>query len=164
MNAYAIKPMQSEHSQTVIEIFNYYARETYSAFYSQPLSYGDMAKFEAMSGGYPRLVALTAEGAVAGFGLLRPYHPADTLKRTAEICYFVDTIHTRRGIGTLLLQGLLEAGRQIGVHNIIATICARNEESIAFHCKHGFLECGRIQKAGVKFGHEYDIVLMQRQI
>ncbi len=164
MNAYCVKPMQAEHGQTVVGIFNFYVRESYATFFSQPLSYSSFAQIEAMSEGYPRLVAQTAEGRVVGFGMLRPFHIADTLKRTAEICYFIETVHTRRGVGTLLLQGLLEAAPPMGIHNIIATICARNEESIAFHCKHGFVECGRIQKVGVKFGHEFDIVLMQRQL
>jgi len=35
---------------------------------------------------------------------------------------------------------------------------------IEFHLKNGFRECGRFMKVGRKFGEDFDVVWMQKQL
>lgn len=37
-------------------------------------------------------------------------------------------------------------------------------DSLAFHRKHGFEDCGRFKGVGRKFGEDFDIVWMQRHL
>lgn len=48
--------------------------------------------------------------------------------------------------------------------NLLASISSRNEQSLAFHRKRGFVECGRLRDVGVKFGKSFDVVWMQKRV
>ncbi|MHB9068679.1 MAG: GNAT family N-acetyltransferase, partial [Pirellulaceae bacterium] len=89
---------------------------------------------------------------------------ASTLSRTAEVTYFISPEFTKRGIGTALLKRLSDEAILRGIDLLVASISSKNEESIAFHRKNGFRECGRFERAGRKNEQDFDIVWMQRRL
>lgn len=97
---YHFEPLSEDHRQPVSDLFNHYIAHSHAAFPEVPLSYDFFTRFLEMTRGYPARVAKEAFGDVAGFAFLRPYHPAETFRRTAEIAYFILPEHTRRGLGT----------------------------------------------------------------
>lgn len=160
---YNFEPLAAEHRGSVMAIFNHYVTHGFAVYFDQPVPESFYDRMLEFTGGLPAVAARDASGRVVGFGTLRPYHPAGSFRRTAEIAYFLHHDHTRKGLGGLLLQHLLEAGRQRGIVNIIASVSSRNEPSLEFHRKQGFRESGRLLRIGNKHGQEFDIVLMQRQ-
>ncbi len=158
------EPMAEGHGRAVIDIFNHFITHGFAAYPDQPVPYEFFDRFLQITQGSPAFVAKVASGQVVGFGFLRPFHPADTLRRTAELTYFLSPEFTKRGIGTALLNRLIEEAIPLGVDSLVASISSRNEASIAFHRKNGFRECGRFQRAGRKNGEDFDIVWMQRHI
>ena len=152
------------HGQAVIDIFNHFVTHSFAAYPDQPVPHEFFGRFQQMTQGYPAFVATLDSGRVVGFGFLRPFHPASTLRRTAEVTYFISPEYTKRGIGTALLNRLIEEAIPMGIDSLVASISSKNEESIAFHRKNGFRECGRIQRAGRKSDQDFDIVWMQRQL
>ncbi len=160
----ALKPMAECHGRAVIDIFNHFVTQGFAAYPDQPVPYEFFNRFQHMTQGYPAFVATVDSGRVVGFGFLRSFHPANTLRRTAEVTYFVSPEFTKRGIGTVLLNRLIEDASPMGIDSLVASISSRNEESIAFHRKNGFRECGRFERAGRKNDQDFDIVWMQRQL
>jgi L-amino acid N-acyltransferase YncA/mannose-6-phosphate isomerase-like protein (cupin superfamily) len=160
----ALEPMAEGHGPAVIEIFNHYVTQSFAAYPDQPVPREFFARFQQMIQGYPAYVAVVDSGQVAGFGFLRPFHPANTLRRTAEVTYFIAPQFTKQGIGSTLLKQLMDDAARRGIDSLVASISSRNEESIAFHRKNGFRECGRFERAGRKNGQEFDIVWMQRHL
>mgnify|MGYP001099309595 CR=1 FL=1 len=59
---------------------------------------------------------------------------------------------------------LIEEAVPMGIDSLVASISSKNEESIAFHRKNGFRECGRFEWAGRKNDQDFDIVWMQRRL
>lgn len=162
--SYRIVPLADEHAPQVMAILNHYIENGFAAYFDQPLPAYFFERLRGMTLGYPALIALDDVGAVAGFAFLHAYHPAPTLRRTAEATYFIHPEHTRRGLGKLLLDQLIGRASSMGVDNIIASISSLNEDSIAFHGRNGFVECGRLAAAGSKFGRDFDVVYMRRSI
>ena len=160
----SLEPMAECHGHAVIDIFNHFITNSMAAYPEEPVSYEFVDRFLQMIQGYPSLVVTVDPGRVVGFGFLRPFHLASTLRRTAEVTYFILPEFTRQGIGTALLNCLIEQTVPMGIDNLVANISSKNEESIAFHRKNGFRECGRIQQAGRKCGQDFDIVWMQRRL
>jgi phosphinothricin acetyltransferase len=159
-----LEPMAECHGREIIDIFNLYVRQSFAAYPDQPVPHEFFARFQQMTQGYPAYVAKVASGQVAGFGFLRPFHLASTLRRTAEVTYFLSPQFTKQGIGTALLNRLIEEALPRGIDSIVASISSKNEESIAFHRKNGFRECGRFERAGRKHDQDFDVVWMQRQL
>ncbi len=156
--------MAEGHGRAVIDIFNHFITHGFAAYPDQPVPYEFFDRFLQITRGSPAYVAKAASGQVVGFGFLRPFHPAETLRRTAELTYFLSPEFTRRGIGTALLNRLIEEATGLGVDSLVASISSKNDASLAFHRKNGFRECGRFQRAGRKNGEDFDIVWMQRHI
>jgi phosphinothricin acetyltransferase len=71
---------------------------------------------------------------------------------------------TGKGLGTVLVTHLIEAGREQGIATVLAGISSRNEGSIRFHERLGFVACGRFREIGEKKGQLFDVVWMQRMV
>jgi len=164
MGDYFFEDLSENHRQPVIDIFNFFIRTTHAAFPGQEMGYDLFDRFLSMSQGYPRMAIKGAAGEVVGFAFLRPYHFADSFKRTAEITYFIMPEHTRKGLGTAILELFTKKCREKGVDTILASVSSRNEGSLGFHCKNGFRECGRLQRVGRKLGEDFDVVWLQKHL
>jgi len=161
---YTLEPLAEAHRKAVIDIFNHYVAHSFAAYPEATVGYEVFDRFLEMSKGYPAVAAKTEAGEVAGFAFLRPYHHADTFQRTAEITYFILREHTGKGLGGAILDRFIEQARKMGVDNFLASISSRNQESLEFHRRHGFRECGNFQEVGRKFGQSFDVVWLQRRI
>jgi L-amino acid N-acyltransferase YncA len=147
-----------------MRIFNHYIEHSYAAFPEKPVPVPFFEKLREMSIGYPFYVVETDDKTVVGFGFLHAYRPMEVFRRSAEVSYFIHPDHCRKGLGTILLDQFINDGKTRGIDTLIATISSKNPESIMFHRKHKFQECGRLQRVGRKFGTDFDIVIMQRML
>ncbi len=161
---YAFEKMSDSHRQAVIDIFNYFVRQSYAAYLENPVDYDFFDQFLKMSHGYPALVIKNAAQQVMGFGFMRPHHFADSMKRAAEVTYFILPENTRMGLGSRMLVFFEDEAKKRGIDSLLANISSRNQESIEFHLKNGFRECGRFHKVGRKFGEDFDVVWMQKML
>lgn len=161
---FTLEPMAEDHGRAVIDIFNHFVTRSFAAYPDQPVPYEFFARLQQMTQGYPAYVAMVDPGQVVGFGFLRPFHPANTLQRTAEVSYFISPEFTNLGIGKALLNRLIREAVPRGIDSLVASISSRNDQSIAFHRRNGFRDCGRFERAGRKNGEDFDIVWMQRHI
>lgn len=164
MDNYSFEDLGESHRQPVIEVFNFFIRTTHAAFPGQEMGYDLFDRFLEMSQGYPRVAIKGVTGEVVGFAFLRPFHFADSFKRTAEIIYFIMPEHTRKGLGTAILELFTRKCREIGIDTILASVSSRNGGSLGFHRKNGFQECGRFIKVGRKWGEDFDVVWLQKHL
>ena len=147
-----------------LEIFNLYIVNAFAGCGEVPASLGTIRRMVAECGNLPAVAVRDHEGALAGFGLLRPYSPLPAFSHAVMITVFISPKHTRQGIGARMLSYMEEAARRCGVTTVLAHISSRNEPSLAFHRKQGFMEAGRFRDIGSKCGSLFDVVWMQKSI
>lgn len=155
--------MTSQHAEGVMSIFNFYAINSFSAYPEKMLPVEFFKHFLEMTKGYPAYVIKIDEN-IAGFCFLRAYNPFPVFAKTAEISYFIDNRHLRKGLGVKCLQKLEEDAANMGISSLLASITSENKESISFHKKNGFIEYGCLPSVGLKFGKAFDIIWMGKQI
>ncbi|MFW9902382.1 MAG: GNAT family N-acetyltransferase, partial [Candidatus Thorarchaeota archaeon] len=109
-------------------------------------------------------IILEIENKIAGFALLRNYLPYENFKHTGQLSYFIKPEYTNKGFGTILLNKLVEDAIKIGINYFFVHISSLNEQSLNFHKKHGFIECGRLTNIAMKFDMSFDIIFMQKVI
>lgn len=129
------------------------------------------------SGAHPAIVAVsdgigdgigddigeeTDGSGIVGFGSLAPYRSRPAYSTTVEDSVYVRRDCQRRGIGRLLLTGLLGLATDHGFHTVIARIVDGHEASIGLHRAAGFEMVGVEREVGRKFGRWLDVVVMQR--
>jgi len=119
---------------------------------------------EITSAGFPYLVALL-DGRVVGYSYASLYRTRPAYRFTVENAIYLAPDSHRRGVGTMLLQRLIDGCEVLGFRQIIAVIGdSANAGSIGVHTKAGFQMIGLHPDVGFKFGRWLDIVMMQRAI
>lgn len=110
--------------------------------------------------GYPLLV-FELDGKVVGFATFGPFRPRPAYKYSIEHSVYVHKDYRGQRIATQLLNKLIDIANELNYAIMIAGIDAENHGSIKIHEKLGFKFCGRIAKAGFKFGRWLDLGLYQ---
>jgi len=159
---YEMRHAEDTDAEAVIHVFNHFVRTSFAVFHSVEVEVSFFERLRSMAGKFPMHVIESPEGTVVGLAMARPYHWADTLRRTAEVAIVILPEHTRQGIGGRILKQLETDARAHGVDTLLGCASSRNEQSIAFQKAHGFVECGRFQRVGRKFNEDFDFVWLQK--
>jgi L-amino acid N-acyltransferase YncA len=162
-NESPVRPARDDDLPRIREIFNVYVRESFAAYPEHEVDrdFFQMLHRDRVSS---PIYVVDCAGDIAGFGMIRPYLPFPSFRTAAQVSYFICPGYTRKGLGTLLLERLIRHARAQGVHTLLANISSRNDVSLQFHAKHGFIECGRLKGIGEKFGEHFDVVWMQKEV
>jgi L-amino acid N-acyltransferase YncA len=163
MVEHTIREARDADRRQIVDVFNYHVRNSFAAYPDTEAGLGFVDALRNMAKGFPFLV-IEVDQRVVGFGLMRRYHNYETFKRTGLLTYFLLPEYTGLGWGSELLDRLIREAVARGMDNLLASISSRNEQSLAFHKKHGFVECGRLRDVGVKFGKSFDVVWMQKRV
>jgi L-amino acid N-acyltransferase YncA len=161
MVSYSLEEMTSQHRTPVIDIFNYYISNSFAAYPEQPVDYEFFSRFLEITRGYPAVVIKDNTGTIVGFAFLHPYRPGSAFRRAAEITYFIHPQHTGKGLGSSILERFASGAKELGIDTLLANISSQNDQSLRFHSKNGFQECGRFRRIGRKFDEDFDVVWMQ---
>ena len=157
------KPMADEDRKEIIDIYNYYIENSFSAYSDTIVPYSFFDRFLERTQNYPAF-SIMVNDKIAGFCFLRAYNPFPTFTECAEITYFIHKDYTGKGIGRMALDKLEEEARVKGITTILASIASENYESLVFHQKNGFVECGRFKRIIKKMNKRFDIIWMQKMI
>lgn len=147
-----------------MDIFNHYIENSFAAYPENTLPSQAFDIILQRSNGFPTGSIRDEKGKIIGFGMLRAHNAISTFSRTAEVAYFIHPDYTGRGLGKMLLDFLERGALEQGITNILANISSLNPNSIKFHQKNGFMECGRFKKVVRKKGREFDIIWMQKML
>ena len=158
---YRVRNVETDDGPAVVEIFDYFVESSFAAYPEGKVGPDFFDKLRMLSSGYPFVVVETNEREVVGFAMLRPFYMIDSFKRSAELTYFLLPEHTGKKLGSRILRSFIEQARKMGIDTLLASISSLNEQSIRFHEKHGFAECGRFRRVGRKHGRDFDVVWMQ---
>lgn len=153
----------SSDAPRIAEIFNYYVEHTEVIFSNSVHTPHSMEeKLRKMDIGlkYPFFVA-EAEGRVVGYAYVHTWMPDPVYGRTLETTVYLDRDCRGKGVGSRLLQLLIDACRQTDAHVLVAMITGGNTPSERMALKLGFRKAGVIRESGFKFGRYWDDVLYE---
>ena len=104
------------------------------------------------------------EGAVVGWAALSPVSSRCVYKGVAELSIYIDETVRGSGIGTKLLNRIIEESETQGIWTLQSGIIQDNKASILLHLKCGFREVGYREKiAQNAHGDWKNTVLMERR-
>ena len=162
----SLRPVTAADLDAVSEIFAWYVQHTVTTFEEAPRAVREWDELRVLLNGLglPFLVA-EADGGIAGYSYASPWRQKPGYRHTVEDSVFVAHDLTGRGIGRLLLGGLLSSCSAAGTRQVIAVIAdSVDPASAALHEAFGFTEAGRLKRVGCKHGRWIDTLLMQRSL
>lgn len=158
---YKIREFIDGDQLAIIDIFNYFIRESFAAYLENEVN---LQFFNTLKGAAKVFFVLEADKKIVGFSFIKPYLNYENFNHTGALTYFILPQYTDKGLGTRMLNSLIKAARAKKISHLLAHISSRNHQSLRFHKKHGFEECGRLKGIGRKFNEPFDVIWLQKII
>ncbi len=153
--------------ELVQAIYSFYVTRTSASFEEAPPSVEEMTRRMLKNTVERRLPYLVAEseGEVIGYTYAGPFRFRSSYRYTIEDSIYVAPSVTRRGVGSTLLNALIDRCTELGYRQMIGVIGdSANHGSINLHRRLGFRQEGVLRGVGLKFGRWVDVVIMHRPL
>jgi len=119
---------------------------------------------EHMEGKYTVYVYKEGE-AVLGYLSIGPYRKGrGAFRNTAEVSYYVDFTHHRKGIASKLMLKAIEHCHEKEIKTLLAFLYSHNKSSIDFMKRFGFEQWGLFPRTAESKGKEFDHVVYGKRI
>lgn len=148
-------------AQAIATIYNEAIENTVATFDTETKTIANREEWlRQHSDKYPVVVA-EVDGVVAGFASMTRWSDRAAYDDTAEISIYILPHYHNQGIGRKLMEAIIMAGKEGGLHCILSRITQGNDKSIYLHEQFGFRTVGVLQEVGKKFGKVLDVTMMQ---
>ena len=156
-----IRPASCVDLAEINAIYNYYIAHSTCVWITQLCSDSERkAWYEEHGQSMPVLVA-EHDGCVVGWGAFGSFRAAYTAAGVLEDSIYVHHDFHRQGIGSRMLQTLIDSARRSGIRSILANISADQAPSIRLHERFGFQKVAHLRDVGQKFDRRFDAVYLQ---
>lgn len=153
MEAVRVLDATQAHVNAIWEIYNEAVVNTTASWDLEPVSLESRQVWmaERQAAGFPILVA-ESDGEVLGFASYGTYRPKAGFDTTVEHSIYCAPGARGLGVGSQLMEQLIDRARRGGVHVMLGVLDADNTASLGFHRRFGFVESVTVPEAGRKFG------------
>jgi len=159
-----IRPATIEDAAAVAEIYNQGIEDRVATYETTRRSAEDQRTWlQSIAGRYPVVVA-EIDGEIIGWAGAGLYRDRECYRGIGEFSMYVHRDWRRRGVGDLLLAGLISEAERLGLWKLLSRIFPFNEASRALCRKHGFREVGVYEKHARLDGEWLDVVIVERLI
>lgn len=156
-----IRSAQVSDLPKLLEIYNEAVRNTTATFDLEEQTLEQRrAWYSHYSKSHPLLVAEHLNE-VVGYSCLSRYRAKPAYDHTVESSVYIGASHWGKGIGTALMQHLLQKASELGHHVVVAGITDGNDASVRLHERLGFQYVGCFREVGFKFGAWQDVHFYQ---
>lgn len=148
-------------------IYTHYVLNTTITFNTKvrtPAEWRQRFHDHVLEGPYHLLVATGGDDEVVGFVETLRFRPKPAYDRSAELSIYVAPDAVGSGVGSALMRTLIERLATTSFHRLLAIITLPNDQSVAFHRRHGFEHRGTLTEAGYKFGEYLDVAYFERAL
>jgi L-amino acid N-acyltransferase YncA len=157
-----IRPAKPDDITAITDIYNEAILTTDATFDTETKTIESQKEWFGNHGSRNPVIVAENETKVIGWASLSKWSDRRAYSDTAEISVYVKDGYRGQGAGRQLIERIVQAGAEAGLHTIISRIIAGNDESIHLHEIFGFEHIGVMKEVGIKFGRLLDVVLMQK--
>ena len=152
-----IRAAAQKDAQAICGIYNHYVKNTVISFEEQPVSIHEMEeRIRETTANFPWLVWEEA-GEILGYAYVNKYRDRSAYRYSAEISIYLKNGQEGKGLGTFLMERLIDETRNSGIHALIAGITLPNKRSVAIHEKFDFEKIAHFREVGFKLNKWLDV-------
>jgi phosphinothricin acetyltransferase len=161
-----VRPVAAADLDKIAGIFARYVTDSVATFEEVPPTVAQwQRRLDELAARPLPFLAAEVGGGVVGYAYASPWRPKPAYRHTVEDTVYLAPEWTGKGLGRLLLQGLLAECARAGVRQVIAVIADTGDPtSAALHHACGFVDAGRLRAVGHKHGRWVDTLLLQRDL
>lgn len=161
-----IRDVLSEDAERIQEIYSPYVADTTISFEITVPNKLEMKRRieKALSNEFPYIVAENETGTVVGYAYADKFGEREAYRYSFTISIYLDMKVQSRGIGQKLYDELEKRMKKMGIVQVVSAITGKNQKSLKFHEKNGFIKIGHFPNIGYKMGEWHDIIWMNKTI
>lgn len=164
VNTEMIRKVRIQDATDIVAIYNRYIVDTTITFDTEPVSVDEMRnRIHDIASCFPYFV-YEHQGRVVGYAYVHQWKERAAYARTLETTVYLSPDAFHSGIGTTLMQHVIDECRSLGYRVLIACITAENTGSLEFHKSLGFTQVSFFHNVGEKFGRLLDVIDMELQL
>jgi len=164
VSTHSFLPMAEAHLAEVCAIYNHYVASSTATFQIRPVTLAEMREQVFFGRAGHQAHVMSGDDGVRGYVLLGPHKKREAYDGTAEVSVYLRPDCLGQGLGKAAVRFIEERARAAGLHVLVATICAENEQSIRLFERHGYEKCAHFREVGRKFGRYLDVVAYQKNL
>ena len=159
-----VRVATAEDAAAIAEIYNQGIEDRVATYETEPrAAEHQQAWLRNIAGRYPAVVA-EIDGEIVGWAGAGPYRARECYRGIGEFSMYVRRDWRGRGVGDVLLGGLISEAERMGLWKLLSRIFPFNEASRTLCHKHGFREVGVYEKHARLDGRWLDVVIVERLI
>lgn len=161
-----IRDVLSEDAERIQEIYSPYVADTTISFEITVPNKLEMKRRieKALSNEFPYIVAENETGTVVGYAYADKFGEREAYRYSFIVSIYLDMEVRSRGIGQKLYDELEKRMKKMGIVQVVSAITGKNQKSLKFHEKNGFIKIGHFPNVGYKMGEWHDIIWMNKTI
>jgi L-amino acid N-acyltransferase YncA len=161
MNKFFIRPATALDLEAITRIYNQAILSTTATFDTEVKTIEEQRSWFEHHGSKNPVIVAEQDGKITGWASLTAWSDRCAYSETAEVSLYIEENYRGRGLGRILSEAIIRAGRDAGLHTLIARIAEGNAASIHIAESQGFEHIGVMREVGRKFGQLLDVYLMQ---
>ena len=163
MSALRVRPASPDDAEAICRIYNQGIEDRVATLETELRTPEERRQWlAARSPHHPVIVAEAADGTVAGWGSLNVFNAREAYRFVADFSIYVERDHRGQGVGRLMLDRLIELGREHGYHKLVLSAFPTNASGMALYTKLGFRTVGVYEDQGLLDGRWVDTIIMEK--
>jgi phosphinothricin acetyltransferase len=159
-----IRNVRIEDSKDIADIYNHYILNTCITFETEKLSSKDMEERIQKKINKEPWIVYEENNKVVGYAYVGEWRSKAAFNFTKEVSVYLGLEQKSKGIGTKLMEELINKCKECGIHTLISVVTVPNDISEALHEKFGFKKAGYFEEVGFKQEKWLDVVFWQLHI
>jgi L-amino acid N-acyltransferase YncA len=161
-----IRKVALTDAKRIVEIYNYYIKDTTITFEEEEISKEIMEKriYEKTVKEKLPWIVLEQDGEVQGYAYAGIWHKRSAYRFTVELSIYLDKKCLHKGFGRTLYTELLNIIKKTDIKNVLGVIALPNEASIHLHETLGFQKVGEFPHVGLKYNQWISVGFWQLEL
>lgn len=180
MPAYHVRPATADDAAAICEIYNQGIEDRLATLETElrtpeerrewlsargerhPVIVAALADPTTFSTRPPTSVPAQAAPAPIAWGALNVFNARPAYRHVADFSIYVERAWRGKGVGRVLLERLVELGRELGYHKLVLSAFPFNTAGVALYERLGFRTVGIYEEQGLLDGRWVDTIIMER--
>lgn len=159
-----LRNVSIEDAKEIGDIYNYYILNTNVTFEIDSIELEEMKRRIVKTTKFNPWIVYEEDNKILGYAYIGEWKAREAFRFAKEISIYLDPTAKGQGIGTKLMEKLLEKCENYDVHTLISIITMPNNTSMALHKRFGFEKAGYFKEVGFKGEKWLDVAYLQLTI
>ena len=162
MPAYRVRLATADDAAAICEIYNQGIEDRLATLETELRTPQERREWLAARGPRHPVIVAEHERQVTAWGSLNAFNARPAYRHVADFSVYVERGWRGKGVGRVLLERLVELGRELGYHKLVLSAFPFNTAGVALYERLGFRTVGIYKEQGLLDGAWVDTIIMEK--